>query len=68
MSAIGKWLVGAILGWLTDWITQMWKDYQQRKAKEKERAEDNAAASEKLENADTEQEVIDAGSDLLTRH
>lgn len=67
MQAIGKWLVGAILGWLVDFVMKLWSKYQEKKRKEKEREEDNLKAEEKLEKAETEQEVIDAGSDLLKR-
>ena len=67
MQAIGKWLVGIVLGWLFDLIKGLVEKYMERKRKEKERAEDNAKAEEKLEKAETENEVVEAGSDLLRR-
>ena len=67
MAAIGKWLVHILLGWLFDLIKDAVEKYLASKRKEKERKEDNEAAQEKLEKAETEQEVIDAGSELLKR-
>jgi predicted outer membrane lipoprotein len=67
MAAIGKWLVGVVLGWAFDLIKGLVEAYMARKKKEKEVAEDNKAAEQKLEEAESEQEVIDAGGDLLKR-
>jgi hypothetical protein len=67
MAAFGKWLVGAVLGWLVDWIRGLVEQYLERKRKEREREEDNKRAEEKLEKAETEAEIIDAGADHLRR-
>lgn len=67
MAAIGKWLVITILGWLADLIRRLFEAYLERQRKKEEQAKDNKAAQEKLEQAQSEQEVIDAGSELLKR-
>lgn len=67
MNAIGKWLVGVVLGWLMEYLHRLAEMYFVRKQREKEREEDNKKAEQKLEEAESEQEIIDAGSDLLRR-
>lgn len=67
MSAIGKWLVQVLLGWLLDALKDWYEQYQNKKRIERERKEANEAAAKKLEEAKSEQEVVDAGSDLLSR-
>jgi hypothetical protein len=67
MQTIVKWLVGAALGWLADFISNLWAKYQERKRVEKEREDANKAAEKKLEEARSEEEVIDAGSEHLRR-
>lgn len=67
MIAIGKWLVQILLGWLFDLIKDLVEKYLERQRKEKERKEQNDAARENLEKAESEKEVIDAGSELLRR-
>jgi hypothetical protein len=68
LAKLGQWLVSAVLGWLVTFVTDMITEYRERKRIAKEREEANKAAEQKLENAQTEQEVIDAGSDLLNRN
>lgn len=67
MQAIGKWLIGALLGWLADLVRGLWADYQERKRIERERKEANERAVVKLEGAESEAEVIDRGGDVLSR-
>lgn len=67
MAAFGKWIVGVVLGWLVDWIRGLVDTYLEKKRKEREREEDNKKAEVKLEQAETEQEIIDAGADHLRR-
>lgn len=67
MATIGKWILNYLLGWLVEYVRGLVETYIKRKQVEKERAEDNKKAEEKLEKAETEQEVIDAGADHLTR-
>jgi hypothetical protein len=67
MQAIGKWLVGAVLGWLFDLVRDWYLKRKEKERKEQERKDDNEAAVEKLEQAETEDEVVEAGSDLLRR-
>jgi hypothetical protein len=67
LAAIGKWLIHILLGWLFDLIKGAVEKYLEAKRKKKEREESNQAAQEKLEKAESEQEIIDAGGDLLRR-
>lgn len=67
MQAIAKWLIGILLGWLFEYFRELAEKYWERTQKEKERAEENVAAQEKLEEAKSEQEVVQAGSELLRR-
>lgn len=67
MAAIGKWLLEATLGWLVGYLTKLAERWLERQKKQKERKEDNEAAEKKLEEAESEKEVIDAGADLLRR-
>jgi hypothetical protein len=67
LSAIGKWFVEVVLGWLVAYVTKLAEAWLERQRKAKERKEDNQAAEQKLEEAESEAEVIEAGSDLLRR-
>jgi hypothetical protein len=67
LSGIGKWLAHVVLGWLFDLIKGAVEKYFERKRKEREREEENEEKAKKLEEAKSEQEVIDAGDDLLRR-
>lgn len=67
MSAIGKWFIEVILGWLAGYLTKLAEAWLERQRKAKERKEDNQAAEQKLEEAESEADVIEAGSDLLRR-
>lgn len=67
MQAIGKWLLSFLFGWLADYIRELVNEYVSRKRIEREREEANAKAEQKLEEAKSEQEIIDAGSEHLKR-
>lgn len=67
MVAIGKWLISAVLGWVAEFIRGLIAAYMERKRREAARVDDNKAAEQKLEGAQSEQEIIDAGSDHLRR-
>ncbi len=67
LANLGKWLVGILLGWLVEYVRGLIEEYRRRKEKEKARTEDNAQAEVKLEEAQSEQEIIDAGSNHLRR-
>lgn len=68
LSGIGKWILQVVLGWLFDLVKSEVAKYQERKRLERERKERSEAAIKKLEEATSEQEIIDAGSDVLKRH
>lgn len=67
MSKILEWLIKPILDWIWGKLSAAIAAYQERRAAEKARQESNKQAEEKLQNAKTEEEVIDSGSDLLLR-
>lgn len=67
MSAIGKWLLNILIGRVLEYLKGLVESYLARKQAEKEREEDNKKAEGKLENAETAEEIVDAGSDLLRR-
>ena len=67
MAAIGKWIIQIVLGWVFDVVKDLIEKSLERLRKKKEREEDNAAAEVKLEQSESEKEVIDAGADLLKR-
>lgn len=67
LSGIGKWVLQVVLGWLFGLVKSEVEKYQERKRLEKERKEANEAAVIKLEEAQSEEEVIRDGGDLLSR-
>lgn len=64
---IGKWLVGVVLGWLFEYVKELVEKYRERERAKKARAESNQAAEQKLEEAQSEQEIIDSGAAHLKR-
>jgi hypothetical protein len=68
LQALLKWLIHTVLlDWLFEKIKELVASHQAKKKKEEEAVKNNDEAEAKLEKAETEQDVIDAGKDLLGR-
>lgn len=66
-KALGSWLGKLLLGWVISLAQKAVSNYLTRKRTADKRADENKQAEKKLEEAKSEEEVISAGSDLLSR-
>ncbi len=67
MQAIGRWIASLLFGWLVDVIRESVEAYFEKRRANEERKRKAEEALKKLEEAKSEQEVIDAGGNVLER-
>lgn len=65
MAAIGKWLVGVVLGWAVEYIGGLIQAYRARKQELKKKEDERQAAIENLEKAQTEEEIWKAQEGVI---